>query len=353
MSLDEPDWWYPEPNRRESAWPGLLSPVSRIVAAVARKRLSRVAGYVSHLPVICVGNLTVGGTGKTPMTRVIAELLMSRGERPVVLSRGYGGRLSGPVAVDPAHHQARDVGDEPLLLARWVPVVISKDRRQGARFIERMAIAPTVILMDDGLQNPELKQDLSIALVDARRGLGNGRVLPAGPLRADIADQAPRIGVIVVTGETDPMRTTPGLDHLRHEVGGAAVLASRVVTEGDTHWLYDEPVIAYAGIANPGRFFALLKSRHAKVLEEVSFPDHKPFTARDAKSLLERAKSRSATLVTTEKDLARLANTRGPLADLAAASRTVPIAITLPEFDRVRLETLLRDTVGHVRSLDR
>lgn len=359
MSPDEPQWWYPEPDRRESAWPSLLTPVSRVVAAAARRRLTRTGGYASRLPVICIGNLTVGGTGKTPMTRLIVEMLLKRGEVPVILSRGYGGREAGPILVDPAAHRARDVGDEPLLLSRTAPVVVSRDRRQGARFIERMGeqsnvgAKPSVILMDDGLQNSDLVQDLTIAIVDARRGLGNGRVLPAGPLRADLADQARRISVIVVNGEKDPARATPGLADLVHEVGPVPVLSSRTVPVGDTHWLYDEPVIAYAGIANPRRFFSLLKALDAKVLEEVALADHEPFTTRMANRLLDLSKARSARLVTTEKDLARLANEQGLLGDLAAASRAVAIATRIADFDAARLETLLRDTIGHVRSLER
>ncbi len=359
MSLEEPQWWYPEPDRRESAWPGLLAPVSRIVAAAARRRLVRTGGYISRLPVICVGNLTVGGTGKTPMTRLIAEMLVKRGEVPVILSRGYGGREAGPILVDAAIHRARDVGDEPLLMSRTAPVVVSRDRRQGARFIERMGerrdvhAKPSVILMDDGLQNPDLVQDLAIAIVDARRGPRQRpgaacRATPRRPCRSSPPHRRHRREWRKGSGPRDT-----GLDHLVHEVGAVPVLSSRTVPVGDTHWLYDEPVIAYAGIANPKRFFTLLKSLNAKVLEEVAFADHEPFTPRMAKRLLDLSKARSARLVTTEKDLARLANEQGLLGNLAAASRSVAIAMSVPDFDKARLDTLLRDTIGHVRTLDR
>ncbi len=185
MPLNEPRWWYTASKGGRLA-ARLLAPVADAYGAVAEARYRRHAPYRASLPTICVGNFTAGGTGKTPLTRCIVEHLLSLGESPVCLTRGYGGRLPGPVWVDPSRHGAADVGDEPLLLARSAPVMVSRDRAEGARAIEAAEIKATVIVMDDGLQNGTVAKDLTIAVVDATRGMGNGQVIPAGPRRAPL-----------------------------------------------------------------------------------------------------------------------------------------------------------------------
>ena len=209
MPFDEPGWWYGADDRR-ARW---LAPAARLWSRVAIARHARQHPYRSRLPVICIGNFTAGGTGKTPLALHIAALLKNAGENPVLLTRGYGGRLAGPLWVEPGRQDASDVGDEPLLLARTAPVMLARDRRRGALAIEAEenvggAGPASVIVMDDGLQNPALAKDLAIALVDGMRGVGNGLVMPAGPLRAPLEFQLGLVDAIVVTrrpGAADPV----------------------------------------------------------------------------------------------------------------------------------------------------
>jgi tetraacyldisaccharide 4'-kinase len=292
--------------------------------------------YRARLPVICVGNLTAGGTGKTPLSLAIAESLLVAGEHPVFLTRGYRGRLAGPLWVDRKAHTARDVGDEPLLLARSAPAVVARDRKAGAALIERSGQPASVIIMDDGLQNPALAKDLSIAVVDGARGVGNGEVIPAGPLRAPLELQLSRVDCIVVNGgEEGPFGA-----RLRREFPGP-VLSAAIAPADGSEWLTGARVVAYAGIGNPGRFFATLEALGAEVVARVPFPDHHTFGGQNAARLLALARERSAELVTTEKDLVRLHGAQGRLAELRLHSRALGIRIDLTEGDQVRLMSLI------------
>src|SRR6478672_1390966 len=193
QAMREPSFWWGEAGLASS----LLAPLAMVYGAVAGLRLGA-PGRRAGVPVVCAGNLTVGGGGKTPTALAVARLLAHAGERPIFLSRGYGGRLAGPLRVDPARHRALDVGDEPLLLARVAPTVVARDRIEGARMA--VAAGASVIVMDDGFQNPSLAKDLSLLVVDARRGVGNGRIIPAGPLRAPARGQLARAHALVVIG---------------------------------------------------------------------------------------------------------------------------------------------------------
>jgi tetraacyldisaccharide 4'-kinase len=191
--MREPSFWW----REAGLTSGLLSPLAAVYGAVAASRMAR-PGRSAGIPVICVGNLTLGGAGKTPAAIAVARVLDAAGRRPFVLSRGYGGMLTGPVQVDPARHRAAEVGDEPLLLARFTPTVVSRDRAVGAE-AARAAGAGSIV-MDDGFQSPGLHKDRSVLVVDARRGIGNGQVFPAGPLRAPPGDQLRRAQALLVVG---------------------------------------------------------------------------------------------------------------------------------------------------------
>jgi tetraacyldisaccharide 4'-kinase len=346
--MREPTWWY------ESA-PGavgrLLEPAGALWGALVRRRFARVTPYRGARPVICIGNFTTGGTGKTPLALRVADLVGSMGLAPAFLSRGYGGRLAGPHWVDPERDGARDVGDEPLLLAAARPTLISRDRAAGARAIAAGTAAGSavdVIIMDDGLQNPGLAKDLTLAIVDGARGIGNGRVIPAGPLRAPLDFQLDLVDAIVVN--RGAQRGVPALsddfaERLRHDFDGP-VLEARIVPGGATDWLASAPVVAFAGIGVPDRFFATLSTLGVEPAATVVFPDHHAFTQADANRLIDLARVHSATLVTTEKDRARLSRSDGPLAELHALARALPIRLEFEARDENRLIALIEGAIG-------
>ena len=344
MSLKEPSWWY-APEEQGGFVRRLLKPAAWLYARKAQARFAEQLSYKSRLPVICVGNFTAGGTGKTPLTHMICEHLVAHGETPVVLTRGYGGKLRGPVQVNGDRHTASDVGDEPLLLARTVPVVVSRDRRAGAEVIERDETA-SVIVMEDGLQNPALQKDLIIALVDGSRGVGNGLVIPAGPLRAPLQFQLSLADVIVVNGRgRKEGRETAVLNQLKRGFPGP-VLEASVAVAGDAGWLEGTRVVAYSGIGQPERFFDTLRQLGAEVVSERSFADHHWFSPREAKSLLAASETENARLVTTEKDWVRLNGLTGDLARLQEASSLVPIRLGFNEQETARLGSLVDAAVA-------
>ncbi len=324
MPATEPSWWY---GRRGTWQAALLSPIAAIFSAVASRRIVKARPYRASLPVICVGNFTAGGSGKTPLSLLIAKILAEEGREPWFLSRGYGGKLAGPIKVDLARHSAADVGDEPLLLARAFPAVISRDRREGAKTIEKMAPKSAVIIMDDGLQNPALAKDLSIAVIDAQRGFGNGRVIPAGPLRAPLALQAKLVQLVVAMGK-DASTDSSAIQAIR-QLTNIPVIAAETRPDNSAARFRGRKILAYAGIANPDRFFTMLESLGAVLVAKRTFADHHPFTEAEARALLADAESLSATLVTTEKDFARIAGQSGACADLKQRSETLAIATVI------------------------
>jgi tetraacyldisaccharide 4'-kinase len=334
--MHEPDFWY-----RPSSWMSrLLMPLAAVYGAVAGHRLQR-EGFDAGIPVLCVGNYHVGGAGKTPTVLALVKLLRDLGETPVVLSRGYGGRLRGPVMVDPDRHAAADVGDEPLMLARTVPVAVARDRLDGVALARSQGA--TVIVMDDGFQNPAIAKDASLIVIDARRGLGNARVFPAGPLRAPLPPQIARTDALIVIG-----------DGAAAEAVAAAVAAQDkpVLTahlradDASVTSLRGKRVSAFAGIGDPGRFFRTLRASGIEVVLERAFADHHPFSRSEIETLIAQAGREALTLVTTEKDLARLRKARG-LPDWA--KNIVPFAVTL-EFDSaVKLRRFVSDRLFQVR----
>jgi tetraacyldisaccharide 4'-kinase len=289
-------WWRPHSS------PGslLLRAPAALYGAIAARRM-RAPGERAPLPVVCIGNFTVGGSGKTPAALAVAAMLADEGQRPFFLTRGYGGRLAGPVRVDPLRHQARDVGDEPLLLARAFPVIVSRDRPAGARLCA--AQGASVIVMDDGLQNPSLVKDLALAVVDGASGVGNGACLPAGPLRAPLAAQWAHVHAVVVVGDGAPGEAIAA--HARRR--GTPVLRARLEADAATAArLRGRRVLAFAGIGRPQKFFATLDACGANVVRTRSFPDHHPFAAAEIGALVAEAAAEHLTLVTTEKDLVRI-----------------------------------------------
>ncbi|MGA2124642.1 MAG: tetraacyldisaccharide 4'-kinase [Xanthobacteraceae bacterium] len=307
-------WW-----RRAGVAAGLMAPFAAVYGMIAAARLGR-PGVAPGIPVMCIGNLTVGGAGKTPTALAVARLLAAAGERPVFLSRGYGGRLAGPVQVDPRRHGATDVGDEPLLLARAAPAIVARDRVAGAR--AAVAAGATVIVMDDGFQNPSLRKDAVLLVIDGRRGIGNGRVLPAGPLRAPLAHQLARADAILVIGEAPAaaavMAAARGLGlkvfHGRLTPDPAAVAAVGA-----------RKVLAFAGIGDPDKFFAMLAEAGIEAPIRRAFSDHHGYTPEEAAGIAADAARHGLLPLTTEKDFVRLSGT------LADCTQVLPVAIEVDE----------------------
>lgn len=298
----------------------LLSPLGALFGAVTLARMSR-AGMRAPISVICIGNPTVGGAGKTPATQMVATRLAEAGHRPVILTRGYGGALSGPVAVDPAVHTADDVGDEALLHARHAVTVVAHDRAAGARLA--VTLGATVIVMDDGFQNPTLDKDLSLLVIDGATGLGNGHVLPAGPLRAPFRPQLAKAGALLVVGVGEPG------DRLAAEAiyAGRPVVRARLQVEpAIAQWLNGRDVLAFCGIGRPSKFLETLGQAGARNAVLRPFPDHHVYRDADAEQLLGEMRRTGLPLVTTEKDAVKL---RGSprLDDLAAASEVVAVRV--------------------------
>jgi len=287
-----PEFW-----RRDGALAHLLAPLSWAWAAGARARGLGAAPARVGVPVICVGNLTVGGAGKTPTALTLLDLLAGRDRRPHALTRGYGGRLAGPVAVA-AQHSAGDVGDEALLLAERAPTWVARDRLAGAR--AAVAAGAGLIVMDDGLQNPALAKDLSLVVVDGAYGFGNGRLLPAGPLREPVDSGLARASaiVLVLPALGEPLAPLPRT--------ALPVLRARLTPTLQSEGLAGMRVLAFAGIGRPEKFFATLAGLRAQIVGARSFADHHPYAAHEVMALIEEAHRLDATPVTTAKDAARL-----------------------------------------------
>jgi tetraacyldisaccharide 4'-kinase len=289
-----PDFWHHDAGRLA---PRLLAPLSAVFHAAARLRARTVTPWRAPVPVICVGNLTVGGAGKTPTVLALADRLQAAGLRVGCLSRGYGGALRGPVQVDPARHTAADVGDEPLLLAAAAPSWIARDRKDGARVA--VAEGVDVLILDDGLQNPALVHDIVFVVVDAGYGFGNGRLLPAGPLREPIDEGLRRAAAVVLIGD-DRRRLGAALS------ARVPVLRAQLVPDDAALRLKGQKVLAFAGIGRPAKFFDTLEQLGAELVARVEFADHHPYTPDDAMRLVESAQRLGASPVTTAKDFVRL-----------------------------------------------
>jgi tetraacyldisaccharide 4'-kinase len=334
--MREPAFWH-----RQSSWVShLLTPFGALYGLVASWRLQR-DGFDAGIPVLCVGNYHVGGAGKTPTVLALAKLLRDLGETPVVLSRGYGGRLRGPVKVDPARHAADDVGDEPLMMARMVPVVVARDRVEGVALARSQGA--TVILMDDGFQNPAISKDASLIVIDGERGLGNGRVLPAGPLRAPLPPQLARTDALIVVGDGNAASAVAAVIAAQDKPVLSASIKPQDISVAS---LRGKRVLAFAGIGDPGRFFRTLRAAGIDVARERAFDDHHPFSQSEIEALVAEAKRDALTLVTTEKDLARL---RRGEALPGWAQDIVPFAVTL-EFDSTaKLRSFVTDRLFRAR----
>ncbi|MFZ0355889.1 MAG: tetraacyldisaccharide 4'-kinase [Pseudolabrys sp.] len=323
--MREPAFWW----HRAGFTAGLLAPLGFVYGAIATKRMAT-KGASAGLPVLCVGNFTLGGAGKTPTVMMLARMFADAGERPFCLTRGYGGVIAGPKLVDAHKDVAAQVGDEALLLAHVAPTVVARDRVAGAAFAR--AQGASLIILDDGLQNSSLMKNFTLAVVDARRGVGNKCIFPAGPLRAPLAAQiAQTDGLLVVgdgTGADDVVTHARARDlpvfhgRLAPDPGGLAALKGR-------------SVLAFAGIGDPQKFFATAVEAGFSVAERRAFADHHRYTAEEAAELIMQAEHSGLVLLTTEKDHARMAGEQ-LLGALATRAHTLRVTMMVEEGDELR-----------------
>lgn len=321
----EPKFW-----RHEGFMAALLSPAAVLYAAATAHRLHR-SGWRAPVPVICCGNAVVGGAGKTTVAIDLIRALAARGIAVHALSRGYGGREHSPLQVDPLRHEARAVGDEALLLAAEAPCWVASDRASGAR--AAVAAGAEAIVMDDGLQNPSLKQDLPLLVIDGEAGFGNGRVIPAGPLREPVAAAAGRARAAVLIGEDRSAALTrlpPSLP----------VLRAHLVM--DVSGFESARVVAFAGIARPEKFFSGLEAAGIRLAEARGFPDHHRYRQAELAALLHEAKGLA--LVTTAKDAVRLS--------LSFRSRVRVIPVRLEWENRAARDALLAGLIPAAQTID-
>lgn len=287
-----PDFWF-----RPSLKGGLLAPLGFVYGQAVRVgRVLAPPAFHAAVPVVCVGNLVMGGAGKTPVAQSLASHLLGQGQRPAILLRGYGGSEKGPLKVDPLRDAASAVGDEALLHAALAPTWIGADRAQSAK--AAIADGADILLMDDGLQNATLFQDLPLVVVDGETGFGNGLVFPAGPLRENIEDGLKRAKAVVVIGDDKT--------GIAKRLNGQALFTARIVLDDSASRFLGRKAVAFAGIGRPDKFFASLKSAGARIVEARSFPDHHPFTQGEIDGLKTAAQNADALLVTTAKDHVRL-----------------------------------------------
>ena len=315
--MPAPLFWFNAPEA-----PGLLAtvlaPLGKVYAAMTARRVRKL-GYKAKVPVICIGNINVGGTGKTPTAIALTQRLQSWGLTPHIVSRGYGGSVVGPTQVVERRHTADQVGDEPLLLAAFAPTWVSRDRAAGVRQAE--AADADVILLDDGFQNPSVVKNVNIVVVDAYRGFGNRRVLPAGPLREPVDVGLARADVLLSIGNADAQAKF-GTHGVPQAQGALVPLPTGMPWGG-------MPVLAFAGIGNPEKFFATVRELGCTIIRAEALEDHQPLTDALMARLEFEAKAANAQLITTEKDAVRLPDS------FRAKVITVPVRLEIADWSPV------------------
>jgi tetraacyldisaccharide 4'-kinase len=295
MVSEAPPFWWKKADWRAA----ILSPFSSAYASLARRSLLKARREKIAAPVLCVGNLTVGGAGKTPVAIALAVEAREMGLKPGFLSRGHGGSNSAPRLVDPAHDRAKHVGDEPLLLARHAPVAVTRNRAAGARLL--MQKGCDFLIMDDGFQSARIHFDYALIVVDARRGVGNGHTMPGGPLRARLVDQMPYADALLTVGEGN------GADHIVRMAAraGKPVFSARQRPLAGSG-IAGKRVLAFAGIGDPAKFFATVEEAGGEIALKRAFADHHFYAPDELADLAATAERRGLELATTTKDAVRI-----------------------------------------------
>jgi len=305
--MHAPSFWYlPEGQKTKCPYTktmlAVLKPAAFLNNYIGQWRRDRTKPAQAGCPVICVGNLTAGGTGKTPVALDLGERLQAMGKKPFFLLRGYGGSESGPLIVDVDRHHAAQVGDEALLLAAQAPTVISRNRPKGAALAR--AQGADVIVMDDGFQNPSLKQDIAFVVVDAETGFGNGRLIPAGPLRENVAPALARADAIILMGPQGDATIAPQLMTYLLE-SSRPILQARLNADAPPLETQRRAIV-FAGIGRPTKVLATAQAQGYEIADALAYADHHPYTDKDWKELTRMAEEHKAILLTTEKDAVRL-----------------------------------------------
>jgi len=320
---DTPEFWWH--RHHIAAW--LLAPVGLAYGALAGARMGR-AGRMTDLPIVCIGNFVVGGAGKTPVAIAVAEACRRVGRQPAFLTRGYGGSERGPLLVQEKNQTADQVGDEPLLLARHAATVVAADRLAGARLISELG--HDIIVMDDGFQNPSIRKDLSLIVVDGGAGIGNGWPLPAGPLRASLGTQLRATDAVVLLGEGEA-----GQVAVRRAARAAVPVLSARFEPVRKRGFRTRRYMAFAGIGRPQKFYDSLEKAGVHVDLTVDFPDHHAYSEDDCRVLLDLARDRSLTPMTTEKDWVRLGSAGEAGGELLDLAEQFPVKVRFEEERRL------------------
>jgi tetraacyldisaccharide 4'-kinase len=334
MVSEAPPFWWEKADWRAFA----LAPISAIYGKVAGRRMRTAERASAPVPVICVGNFTVGGAGKTPTAIALARAAKAMGHRPGFLSRGYGGSLDVTMLVDRSHHRADAVGDEALLLAAETMTVISRRRVEGAQRLA--AEGADLIIMDDGFQSARLHLDYALLVIDTVRGIGNGHLVPGGPVRAPIAEQMRQLSAILKVGNGE---AADALVRQAARAGKAIYVAA--IRPHDAQALAGDTVLAYAGIADPAKFYRTVETVGGTIGKTRSFPDHHYFGEDEIQALLDDAARDGLTLVTTAKDAARLVGHPGVARTLLDRSKIVEIDMAFddPRAPATIIETAFRN----------
>jgi tetraacyldisaccharide 4'-kinase len=314
-----PAFWH---KKHSILQPTLLAPFAGLYSSAVWLRRAVSNPFKANYPIICIGNPGLGGAGKTPVAIAVAKHLIALGNDPHFLTRGYGGKKVGPLRVDIACHDASQIGDEPLLLARHAPTFVAKNRLAGVK--GALAAGAEIIIMDDGFQNPTTKKDCSILVIDGSRGIGNGWVFPAGPMREPISRQLKRADILLVIGNGS------SANHLVRSalLVGTDVLRAQLIASPSAPNLNQRNIVAFCGIADPDKFFNSIEDMGGNVVARRVFPDHQMFSSQDVTRLLELGESNSGSLLlTTEKDMVRIGSNNDPNGRLRDMASVLPIEI--------------------------